>query len=144
MGNKELASDLRDLTWLDRELLNQAALALEAAEVEQTPVAWAQGWTGNGVVNFAGGAFIKVRRDGEWMIVHCRSGGVETTLSLRDHQAFEIAYALTPELNSRFERARTAEKALYELQAPQVQPSDLRTIADELDCGADCEGHGRI
>jgi hypothetical protein len=103
------------------------------------PLRWAPSWTGRANVNLNGDAFVHIWPDNEWVIIHSRSGGVETTLSLTKSQAFDVAIGLTPELWARFERARTAENALYALSHPSADPATLRKIADEIDCGFDCE-----
>lgn len=92
--------------------------------------------------NLDGDASVSVWRDGEWYILHVKSGGTETTISLPDHTAFDIAYALTPELGERHKRYCDARDALYNLTYPDIDPLMLRQIANEVDCG-DCDYLGR-
>ena len=121
----------------------QRALATPIPETKETPAQeadWTRGWTGDARVNFSSDAWVKVWQDGEWVIVHTRSGGAETTISLRRDQAFDIAFALTSELQARFSCAKTAEDALWHFQNIEADPAELRYAADEVDCGVDCDG----
>lgn len=92
--------------------------------------------------NLDSGASVSVWKDGEWYILHCKGGGAETTLSLPDHTAFDIAYGLTPELGEWHKRYCDARDALYNLTYPEIDPIMLRHCAVEADCG-DCDylGH---
>lgn len=87
------------------------------------------------VRNLANGASMKVWRDAEWTILHCKDGsGAQTTISMRSDTAFDIAYALTPELGERHDRYCKARDALYEMEYPEARADDLRRIANEIDC----------
>jgi hypothetical protein len=99
--------------------------------------------------NFSGGR-IGVQeqqgRDENWMILHVESGGAKTTTSLRHPEAWDLALMLSPQLKQRlaelFEQARAAEAALYNLTWRECETDLLRRIADEHDCGNDCEYGG--
>jgi len=48
-----------------------------------------------GTVQVSNGAFVRVRRDGSWVIVYVKDGsGAETTVSLTPPQAFDMAELL--------------------------------------------------
>lgn len=64
------------------------------------------------------------------------------TVVLPAHIAFDVAFALTPELGQRQTDLYEAQKALYELSFPDVRSEDLRAIASEVDCD-DCPHRGR-
>lgn len=87
-------------------------------------------------INFAGSdSYVEAWPDGEWMIVRTRSGGIETTISLNAGQACRLAWKLTPDAGKRFDEARAARHALYELNYPGARADQLRRIAKEIDCG---------
>lgn len=84
--------------------------------------------------------------DGEWRILHVKAAGAETTVSLRDHEAWRVARGLSPELAKEMDRLgrrlSEAQAALWTFRNMPVEPDTLRTIALEWECGADCEnGH---
>ena len=98
--------------------------------------------------NYSGGRF-GIRQDGEWTILRVESGVGDTTSSLRDHEAWDLALLLSPKLKARleelFDGRRKAENALHALTYRQCPTDTLRRIADERDCGPDCErGSGRV
>ncbi len=95
--------------------------------------------------NYSGGR-IGVRQDGEWTIIHIESGGAVTTTSVREHEAWDMALQLSPQLKERLatlsEEARAARNALYSLTWRECDTDTLRRIADEKDCGHSCEYAG--
>lgn len=101
--------------------------------------------------NFSGGRIGVQEQQGateNWMILHVESGGAKTTTSLRHHEAWDLALMLSPQLKARleelFQGRKKAEAALYSLTYRGVDTDKLRAIADELDCGTDCDyGGGR-
>jgi hypothetical protein len=96
--------------------------------------------------NYSGGRIGVQEQQGtdeNWMILHVESGGAKTTTSLRYHEAWELALLLSPQLKARleelFEGRRAAQNALHSLTWRECTTDTLRRIADERDCGRDCE-----
>lgn len=86
---------------------------------------------------------VQVSADGD--LRHLRVEDISTavaTVVLPAHIAFDVAFALTPELGARHTQLCEARKALYELSYPDVRARDLRAIASEVDCD-DCPHMGR-
>lgn len=92
------------------------------------------------------GTTIRSWIDGEWRILHVKAASAVATVSLRDHEAWRVARGLSPELAKEMDRLgrrlSEAQAALWTFQNMPVEPATLRAIADEWECGADCEnGH---
>lgn len=95
------------------------------------------------IVNWSGGGTLQTWKDGEWQILYAKDAtGREITLSLADHEAYRVSWAMSPAANEQFERAREATQAVYELSYPEARADSLRQIADEIECGGGCEGCG--
>lgn len=99
--------------------------------------------------NFSGGRVGVQEQQGtneNWIILHIESGGVKTTTSLRYHEAWDLALMLSPQLRARldelFNDARNLRSSLYSLTYRQVDTDVIRQIADDRDCGRDCEYGG--
>ncbi len=93
-------------------------------------------------VNCSGGE-VRVWRSGEWMVLHVKAGGAETTISLREYDADQVARHLSPGWVRNHERVwkecRETRDALWQFQHPEGAVDLLNAIADERDCGSDCE-----
>ncbi len=94
--------------------------------------------------NIGGGSFVRIWPSGEWTILHVRSGGMETTTSLREHDAWPLALALSPALARRYEElfaeVRDLRAALFQFQ--HCDPANaqlLRRVAEEWDCTSSCD-----
>lgn len=86
---------------------------------------------------------VQVGVDGDLRVLRVESiSGDIATVALAPHVAFDVAFALTPELGARHTQLCEARKALYELSFPDVRAQDLRAIASEVDCD-DCPHMGR-
>lgn len=93
------------------------------------------------IINWDGGSTLQTWKDGEWQIVYAKSvNGPEITLSLRDDEAYRLAWAMSPAANDYFERMRAANQAVYELSYPEARADSLRQVAEEIDCDGGCEG----
>lgn len=99
--------------------------------------------------NFSGGRVGVQEQQGSnenWTILHVESGGRTTTTSLRHHEAWDLALMLSPALKSRLEELfrnwRAAADANHALTYRATDTELLRSIADERDCGNDCERQG--
>lgn len=89
--------------------------------------------------NIGDGTAVRVWISGEWTILHTRSVGQETTISLSAADAYRIAWAMSPEFEHRFDEYRAARDALYALSYPDTDVQYLEAAADRIDCGAECE-----
>lgn len=99
--------------------------------------------------NFSGGRIGVQQQQGlnkDWTVLHVESGGVMTTTSMRDHEAWDLALMLSPALKARldemFTKWRAAADANHALTYRACDTDLLRSIADERDCGHDCD-HAR-
>ena len=99
--------------------------------------------------NFSGGR-IGVQEQQEanenWIILHVESGGVKTTTSLRQHEAWMLAQMISPQLEAERQRVfaeyRAQRDALYAFEWMGTEADLLRTVADEWSCGDGCEYAG--
>lgn len=96
--------------------------------------------------NFSGGRVGVQEQQGaneNWMILHVESGGAKTTTSLRMHEAWDLALMISPEVKRRLDellqQLRAANSAVHSLTNRDVDTALLRQIADEQDCGANCD-----
>ena len=96
--------------------------------------------------NYSGGRIGVQEQQGpdeNWMILHVESGGVKTTTSLRTQEAWDLALRLSPPLKARLDEihkeVRDCRAAMHSLTYRKRETDLLRQIADELDCGPDCE-----
>lgn len=94
--------------------------------------------------NLGADSFVRIWPSDEWIILHVRSGGVETTTSLRAHDAYPLALALSPDLNREHDERRRKvsdlQQALYQFQwCDTANAQLLRRIADEWDCSGSCD-----
>lgn len=93
------------------------------------------------IVNWSGGSTLQTWKDGEWQILYAKdTTGREITLSLADHEAYRVSWAMSPAAEQQFERARAATQAVYELNYPEARADSLRQIAEQIDCDGGCEG----
>lgn len=93
------------------------------------------------IVNWNGGSTLQTWRDGEWQILYAKDAtGREITMSLADHEAHRVSWAMSPAAEQQFERARAATQAVYELSYPEARADSLRQIAEQIDCDGGCEG----
>lgn len=94
--------------------------------------------------NYSGNRVGIQHGDDGWTILTVLSGDVETTTSIRDHDAWDFALRLSPKLKERLgevqEEVRTLRQTVFNFTYP-VDPAILRSAADAIDCGEDCE-HG--
>jgi hypothetical protein len=94
------------------------------------------------IVNWSGGSTLQTWKDGEWRILYAKDAtGREITLSLADHEAYRVSWAMSPAAEQQFDRARAAAQAVYELSYPEARADSLRQIAEEIDCGGGCDKH---
>lgn len=94
--------------------------------------------------NIGPDSFVRIWPSDEWIILHVRSGGVETTTSLKAHDAWPLALALSPDLASDWKalRGQVSElrQALRELKDyGGANAQLLRHVADEWDCSGSCD-----
>jgi hypothetical protein len=80
----------------------------------------------------------------EWTILNVCSGGAETTTSIRDHEAWDLASRLSPKLVERmeflFDKMKEAQNALHQFTWADTIAPLLRKVADDWDCeSATCE-----
>lgn len=99
--------------------------------------------------NFSGGRIGVQEQQGadeNWMILHVESGGVKTTTSLRHHEAWVLALMISPQLKARLDELQTELRAqrdaLHSLTYRGVETDLLRKLADDQDCGSNCETVG--
>lgn len=99
--------------------------------------------------NFSGGRIGVQEQQGaneNWMIVHVESGGAKTTTSLRLHEAWDFALMVSPQVKARLnelhDQVRDQRDALHALTYRSADTDLLRQIADEHDCGHDCDYAG--
>lgn len=99
--------------------------------------------------NFSGGRIGVQEQQGtneNWMILHVESGCAKTTTSLRQNEAWDLALMLSPQLKARldqlFNDKRATDAALHSLTWRECSTDLLRSIADERDCGSDCDRQG--
>ena len=99
---------------------------------------WERSYSGNRV---------GVRQDGEWTILHILSGGAETTTSIREHEAWDLAGRVSPKMLTTLQELgaenRSMRDALHELSAVCAagNAEQLREAAEEIYCGDDCKHH---
>lgn len=95
--------------------------------------------------NYSGGR-VGVRQDGVWTIIHMESGGAVTTTSIREHESWDMALRLSPQLKTRLDElcaeSRRQRDALHSLTYREVETDLLRRIAGGLDCGEHCDFSG--
>jgi hypothetical protein len=95
------------------------------------------------IINWDGGSTLQTWPDGDWQILYAKdSAGNCITLSLNEHDAIRLAYAVSTVPDEQFERMREANKAVYELSYPEARADELRQIAEEIECDGGCEGCG--
>jgi len=99
---------------------------------------WERNYSGNRV---------GVRTDGDWTILHVLSGGAETTTSIREHEAWDLAMRVSPKLAAMLAEIgaenRRMRDALFKLgpQCRQANIEELQEAAEEVDCGDGCPNH---
>ena len=90
--------------------------------------------------NWTGGGTLQTWTDGEWQILYVKdSAGNAVTLSLNEHEATRLAFAVSTQPAKYHGWMREANNALYELKYPEARADELRQIASEIDCGGGCE-----
>jgi hypothetical protein len=90
--------------------------------------------------NWTGGGTLQTWKDGEWQILYAKdSAGNAVTLSLKDHEAVRLAYAVSPIPNEQHAQMREYMYAVHELSYPECRADELRQIADEIECTDRCE-----
>ena len=95
--------------------------------------------------NYSGNRVGVLQQD-QWTILHVCSGIAETTTSLRDNEAWDLALRLSPALAERLEylfvQMKKAQSALHQFTWADSLSPILRKLADERDCGGSCEYSG--
>lgn len=90
--------------------------------------------------NWTGGGTLQTWKSGEWQILYAKdSAGNVVTLSLNEHEAVRLAYAVSPIPNEQHMHMREHMYAVYELSYPDARADELRQIADEIECTDRCE-----
>jgi hypothetical protein len=93
--------------------------------------------------NYSGGRF-GVWHDEEWTMLRVEAGVNDATVSIRKHEAYDLAQRLSPALVERveylFAEMKKAQHALHQFTWADTLAPTLRKVADEWDCdSSQCE-----
>ena len=95
--------------------------------------------------NYSGGRF-GVWHNDNFTMLRVEAGIGDVTASIRDHEAWDLALRLSPKVAERldylFTEMKKAQDALHQFTWADALSPALRKIADDWDCGADCERAG--
>ncbi len=95
--------------------------------------------------NYSGNR-VGVWHQGEWTMLRVETSVADATMSIRQHEAWDLALRLSPALSARldelFANARAHAAANYALTWRGCQTDLLRREADARDCGPVCEFAG--
>lgn len=93
--------------------------------------------------NYSGGR-VGVWFSDKWTMLRVEAGIADATMSIRDHEAYDLARRLSPSLVSRmdylFDEMKKAQHALHQFTWADTLAPLLRKIADDWDCDSSrCE-----